>query len=91
MLKQPLEERAIIRDRGQLTIPDKLREILPWLSVNSVVTFYHRGGGEVVIRPFEEKRPMDWERIWSQVDLSRSFKGSLGNLSKAVFEDRVSH
>lgn len=88
MEKSKVQERAIIRERGQLTLPDKIRELLPWLSPNSPVTVSNRGREEVLIRPFENGEVLDWEKIWYQIELSRSFKGKVGNLSKIIEGDR---
>lgn len=82
---------AVIRDRGQLTIPEKIREILHWSSPNSVVSITATSKNELVIKPFEGKKQIDWSSIWLNIDLSRSYQGKQGNLSGFVSSDRESH
>ena len=82
---------AIIRGRGQLTIPERMREILKWSSPNSVVSLTTTSAGELVIRPFMTKKQIDWETVWLNIDLSRSYIGKRGNLSGFISSDRESH
>ena len=82
---------AVIRDRGQLTIPEKIREVLHWSSPNSVVSVTVTSKNELVIRPFEVKKQTDWYTIWLNIDLSRSYVGNKGNLSSFISSDREDH
>ncbi|EKD99401.1 MAG: hypothetical protein ACD_22C00266G0003 [uncultured bacterium] len=84
---------AVIRDRGQLTIPEKIRGLLKWSSPNSVVSLCTTTRNELIIRPYnsKEKTLVDWDSIWMNIDLSRSYKGKRGNLSEFVSFDRESH
>lgn len=82
---------GVIRDRGQLTIPDKMRESHDWTSPNSVVTIISDKSDEIVIKPhgFDVKKETDWNKLWMDIQRVRSYKGKgRGNLSKFVAEDR---
>ncbi len=83
----------MIRQRGQLTIPDEIRELHPWLAPNSVVTISPVSAEAVVVKPFNDRadQKVDWKKIWDGIRLARSFKGKRGNLSSFVVKDRESH
>jgi len=84
---------SVIRDRGQLTIPDKIREAHDWANPNSIVTIISDSPDEIIIKPHKAdvKREIDWNRLWKMIEFSRSFKGKRGNLSKFIAEDRKRH
>ena len=80
-----------IRQRGQLTIPDKVREAVQWLTPGSVVTFT-ASEEEVRVVPYRKKKEeVDWKRIWDDIHVVRSFNGERGNLSAFITKDRQSH
>ncbi len=80
---------SIIRDRGQLTIPDSIRRIIPWVSPMSAVSISVIQPNEIVIRPHHFQRDIDWDKLWAQIKKVRAFKGSgRGNLSAFIAEDR---
>ena len=81
---------SIIRDRGQLTIPDSIRQLVSWVSPLSAVTISVRKADEIVITPHQNY--IDWERIWKGIKESRAIKGK-GNANAAKFLelDRNSH
>jgi bifunctional DNA-binding transcriptional regulator/antitoxin component of YhaV-PrlF toxin-antitoxin module len=82
---------ATIRQRGQLTIPDRLRETLSWLQTGEVVGI-DIDNDEVRIRPHAKMgKGVDWGDFWTKVQLARSFKGKRGNLSGLIVEDRENH
>ena len=85
---------SIIRDRGQLTIPDRIRESHQWTSPNSVVSIISDKADEIVIKPHEAfvKKEIDWDKIWKQIRRVRAFKGKgRGNLSQFIAQDRETH
>lgn len=82
---------AVIRDRGQLTIPEKIRGFLEWSSPNSVVSLTSVSKDELIIRPFEGRKKIDWSAIWMNIDLSRSYVGKQKNLSNFITSDRENH
>ena len=83
---------AVIRQRGQLTIPDKVREGAYWLREGSVVEIEaDEEGGK--IKPAGRSKKIDWDKLWMMIRLSRSFK-SKGNdvpASRFVIGDRERH
>ena len=84
---------AIIRDRGQLTIPDNVRKIFNWMSPNSVVYIKAEDSNELVITPYEKKSEdlINWGEVWKRIKRSQSFEGKRGNLSAFIIKDRYSH
>lgn len=80
---------SIIRNRGQLTIPDSIRKITNWVSPMSVVTISQDKPDEIVIKPHQQH--VDWDKIWAGIKKARAIKGRRGNLSKFIAEDRYSH
>lgn len=81
---------GIIRKRGQLTIPDKIRETFKWLVPSSTVTISSQRPDEIVIKPITAvKKSIDWDELWRDIQRVRSYKGKGGgNLSKFIAEDR---
>lgn len=81
---------SIIRDRGQLTIPDSIRKIVGWVTPMSAVTISVIKPDEIVITPHQKQ--VNWNQIWENIRKSRSIKGK-GNISAAQFleQDRNSH
>lgn len=84
---------AIIRDRGQLTIPDSIREKFPWVNPHAVVLVDGRGNDEIVIRPYTSlHKEVDWDKLWKEIKRVRAFKGKgRGNLSRFIASDRGRH
>jgi len=81
---------GIVRKRGQLTIPDKIRETFSWLTPSSTVTITSQKPDELVIRPISaSKKVIDWDELWRDIQRVRSYRGKGGgNLSRFVVEDR---
>lgn len=87
-----LQTTSIIRDRGQLTIPDLIRGRTDWVSTGSVVTIIQVKADEIVIKPHVVGNKINWDKLWKNIELSRSYKGSyLGSLSEFIATDRESH
>ncbi len=84
---------VIIRDRGQLTIPDFIRRLTTWVSSGSAVSISKTSEDEIVIKPQAvSERKIDWDKLWRSVELSRSFKGTYhGSLSQFIAKDRSRH
>ena len=80
---------VIIRDRGQLTIPDSIRKAVSWVTPQSAVSISVVRPDEIVIKPHQKY--VDWDKIWEGIRKSRAIKGKGGNLSKFIAEDRYSH
>lgn len=86
-----MQTTAIIRQRGQLTIPDSIREFVGWMMPTSVVTITTEKPDEIVIHPHGVKQQVEWDELWNKIKLSRSFKGKQGNLAEFIFKDRGKH
>ncbi|OGK37751.1 hypothetical protein A3B02_00500 [Candidatus Roizmanbacteria bacterium RIFCSPLOWO2_01_FULL_42_14] len=82
---------AIIRDRGQFTIPDRIREALKWALPNSVVSLVTTSKNELLIKPYQASMDIDWEQMWKEIYKARSVKGKRGNLSNFITSDRENH
>jgi len=82
---------TIIRDRGQLTIPDSIRKIIGWVAPMSAVTISITKPDEIVIKP--HIKIIDKAQIWENVKRARSIKGKSVSSSAAEFlvRDRNSH
>ncbi len=81
---------AIIRDRGQLTIPDSIRKVVNWATPLSAVTISVVNPDEIVIKP--HKSQVNWDKIWEGIKSARAIKGKgRGSLSKFIVEDRYRH
>ncbi len=79
---------SIVRDRGQLTIPDSIRSIATWATPSSVVSISIEKPHEIVIRPHQPQK-IDWDKLWEQIRKVRAFKGNgKGNLSAFIVKDR---
>lgn len=81
---------SIIRDRGQLTIPDSIRKVITWINPMSAVTISVTRPDEIVITP--HKQQLDWDKIWEGIRKARSIHGK-GKISTLEFiqQDRMSH
>lgn len=84
---------GIVRQRGQLTIPDKIRENFNWLTPSSAITISSQKPDEIIIRPISaSKKAVDWDKIWEGIRKARAIKGKgRGSLSKFIAEDRYRH
>ena len=87
-----LQTTAIVRDRFQLTIPDSVRVGADWVTPGSVVTVTQISADEIVIKPHVVNKKTNWDRLWRNIELARSHKGSYqGSLSDFIISDRESH
>lgn len=87
-----LQTTSIVRQRGQLTIPDLIRGRVDWVAPGSVVTVVQMKPNEIIIRPYQAKMGViDWDGLWRNIELSRSHPGTYtGSLSQFVAQDRES-
>lgn len=80
---------STIRQRGQLTIPDRVRESRKWASDGSAVLIDDTDPQKIIIHPYSEKKEVDWEKLMRDLERIRSYKGKYkGSLSKFVAKDR---
>lgn len=80
---------SIIRNRGQLTIPDNIRKAVSWVNPMSAVSITVVNSDAIVIKPHHPKE--DQEAVWAAVKEAHSIKGKNGKLSKFIAEDRYNH
>lgn len=81
---------SIIRDRGQLTIPDEIRKMVTWVTPQSAVSISVVKSDEIIIRPHQKQ--IDWDEIWENIRKSRALKGKRAISALGVLEkDRHSH
>jgi bifunctional DNA-binding transcriptional regulator/antitoxin component of YhaV-PrlF toxin-antitoxin module len=81
---------SIVRNRGQLTIPEPIRRSISWIAPLSAVSITVVRPDEIVIKP--HKSEVEWDKIWENIKKSRANSGK-GKLSGAQFlqQDRQSH
>lgn len=81
---------SIVRDRGQLTIPDSIRKVVSWITPMSAVSISVLKPDEIVIKPHQTK--VDWDQVWENIRESRAILGK-GKISTIEFlkQDRKSH
>lgn len=82
---------SIVRDRGQLTIPDSIRKVVSWITPMSAVSISVVKPDEIVIKPHQKQ--VNWDEIWEGIRQARSIKGK-GKVTSAVQfleKDRRSH
>lgn len=82
---------SIIRERGQLTIPDDIRKVVSWVTPMSAVSISVVKPDEIVIKP--HAKPIDKAQIWENVKKARAIKGKGHTTSTLEFiiKDRRSH
>lgn len=82
---------SIVRERGQLTIPDSIRKLVSWVTPSSAVLISVVKPDEIIIKPHQYQKQVDWDKLWKQIKRVRAFKGKgRGNLSAFIMEDRQS-
>ena len=82
---------AIVRNRGQLTIPDAIRKAVKWISPMSAVSITVAKSDEIVIKP--HVKSINKDQIWESVRKARAIKGKGHTISALEFiiKDRQSH
>lgn len=81
---------SIIRDRGQLTIPDSVRRLVSWVTPQSAVTISVIKSDQILITPHQKQ--VDWDKIWEGIRKSRAVKGKNAISAAEVLQrDRQSH
>lgn len=81
---------SIIRERGQLTIPESIRRTVGWANPMSAVSISVIKPNEIVIKPHTQN--LDWNKIWENIRRSRTITGK-GKISASEYLgiDRNSH
>lgn len=81
---------VIVRNRGQITIPDSIRKTVSWINPMSAISISIVKPDEIVMKP--HKNLENWDQIWEKIEASRAISGK-GNESAAKFleRDRQAH
>ena len=81
---------VVVRNRGQITIPDSIRKAVRWVRPMSAVSISVVKPDEIVMKPHQST--LDWGQIWRNINASRS-KSGRGDISGSDFleRDRKSH
>ncbi|OGG91918.1 hypothetical protein A3H16_02720 [Candidatus Kaiserbacteria bacterium RIFCSPLOWO2_12_FULL_53_8] len=86
---------GIIRQRGQFTIPDAIRDAAVWLKENGAVVITLVTPTRLEIEPLKEgngkvvQETTDWETIWKRMEEVRKLPGKYkGSLSEFIISDR---
>lgn len=81
---------SIIRDRGQLTIPNSIRDLVPWAIPSSAVSISVINSDEIRIKPHQKQ--YNWDKIWKGIKKSRAIKGKYAlSAAEIIHKDRQSH
>lgn len=82
---------SVIRQRGQLTIPNSIRRAVGWADSMTAVDISVVKPDEIIIKP--HKQSIDQDKIWEMIKKSRSFGIGKATSSAAEFleKDRRSH
>lgn len=82
---------VIVRNRGQITIPDAIRKEVSWVNPMSAVSISVVKPDEIVLRP--QKKAVDYDKLWKMIEKSQSFGLGRATESAADFleKDRGSH
>ncbi|PIR42166.1 hypothetical protein CO058_02800 [candidate division WWE3 bacterium CG_4_9_14_0_2_um_filter_35_11] len=82
---------VIIRERGQLTIPDSIRKTVDWISPMSAVIISVVKHDEIVIKP--NIRLIDKKQVLENIKRARAIKGegSITSVTEFLIMDRQSH
>ena len=81
---------SIIRNRGQLTIPDAIRKAATWAKPSAVVSISIFNADEIVIRPHSEV--VDEQKVWKLIKESRGIHGkSTTSTVRFLQQDRAGH
>lgn len=80
----------LVRNRGQITIPDNIRKAISWVAPLSAVSISIVKPDEIVIRPHQVK--IDWDMILENIRKSRAIVGKgKGSAFDFIQQDRNSH
>lgn len=79
---------AVVRQRGQITIPDTIRRAAGWVEIDAVVTVQLAEDSSIKIEPYQKKEKTNWNSVWLGINKARSIKGKGGNLAAFIAKDR---
>lgn len=79
---------AVVRQRGQITIPDAIRRAAGWVEIDAAVTVYLAEDGSIQIKPYTKGEKPNNDTMWAAIHKARSIKGKGGNLAAFIVKDR---
>lgn len=79
---------GIIRQRGQITIPETIRRAAQWADPLKAVNISLEEPHKIVITPHTAAQDVNWEELWKELDTVSKFPGKRGNLSEFIAQDR---
>lgn len=88
---KPLRRSGIIRQRGQLTIPESIRKAVKWAKSFCAVSIVLESPEMIVIRPHREGGgEADWDWIYTEMERVRRLTatGKGGSASAFIARDR---
>lgn len=78
---------AIIRNRGQLTIPDSIRKKVNWTTPSSAVDISIGQSDEIIIRPHKHHIEVDWDKLFRDIKKLHEYPVK-GTMSEFIAWDR---
>ncbi len=80
---------GIIRERGQLTLPESIRKLTRWTGTSSVVSITIEKPDEIIITPHQAAKEAEWEKLFELIKKSRDIKGKpTTSASEFITRDR---
>ena len=80
---------SIVRDRGQLTIPDSVRESLSWLYPLAAVDITVCDEYTITLSPHAHRHQSSWDECIQKIELAQTFPShSSRSASDIINEDR---
>lgn len=83
---EPIKEVGIVRDRGQLTIPNEIRRANKWIAKDTPVTMYAIDSETIVIKPVVKAKTN--KELYQEVLEIRKHGNKNTNLTDFVIYDR---
>jgi bifunctional DNA-binding transcriptional regulator/antitoxin component of YhaV-PrlF toxin-antitoxin module len=91
-MNQIIETTGFIRNRGQLTLPDLIREKLAWANSGLAITIRVVEPETIIIKPYSPPQKYNWDKIWKAINSARKIQGKgKGNMAQFISEDRYRH
>lgn len=90
MLQKMQEFTGIIRERGQLTIPKKVRRDLPWVHTDASVRISVKNNMLYISEPQQKPQTFNqsyWKKLREKISLARSFTYA-GSVTQNIRSDR---
>jgi len=80
---------AVIRDRNQVTLPQGISALLPWIKSTSPIKITITNPHTITIEPHVATATSTWDELYAQMKTVRSFKGKNDtSLSDFIHWDR---